>query len=240
MEQLTRSGFHRLANQDGFIVVYPQGLDQHWIDGRDVNADEHRDGTDDVRFFAALIDHLASTHTIDRSRVYATGISNGGMMSLRLACDLANQITAVAIVTGSMWDELAATCTPPRPVPILILNGTDDPLVRWDGGDVTIFGKSRGEVWSTEDTVAFWREHNRCPADAQISTLPDLNPDDHTRVTHTVYGPCADETTVALYTIEGGGHTWPGGAQYLHHWLIGRTSREIDANTVIWSFFEGH
>jgi polyhydroxybutyrate depolymerase len=239
-EQITRSGFHALADQHGFIVVYPEGLDRHWIDGRAANATDRRDEDDDVTFIAALIDHLADTYPVDRSRVYATGISNGAMMSLRLACDLADQITAVAIVTGSMWDDLAAACAPPRPVPILILNGTDDPLVRWDGGDIILFGRSRGRVWPTEDTVNFWRDYDACPAEPQIETLPDTDPGDHTHVTRTTYAPCAENTAVELYTIAGGGHTWPGGAQYLHHWLIGRTSRDIDANAVIWSFFASH
>lgn len=237
MEKLTESGFHALADRDGFVVAYPQGIDRHWNDGRPTEDRAHQENLDDVGFIAALIDHLAATYPIDPARVYATGISNGGMMSFRLACELSDRVTAVAPVTANLSEALAETCDPARPVPLLILNGTEDPLVRWEGGDIKILRTSRGRVLSVAETVAFWREHNECPAEPEVTHLPDTDPDDGTRVRRERYAPCAAGSVVELVTVEGGGHTWPGGYAYLPGWLIGRTSRDIDANAVIWDFF---
>ncbi len=241
-EQITQSGFNRLADRDHFIVVYPEGLDKHWIDGRAANANETRGPDDDVAFFAALIDQIAADYPIDRRRVYATGISNGGIMSYRLACDLSDQIAAIAAVTANLWEGYEATCTPLRPIPVLILNGTDDPLIKWDGGPIRMLGRdtNRGNFRSTDDTVAYWLANNHCTGEPEITELPDLDPDDHTRVTHTRYTSCDAGSVVELYTITGGGHTWPGGAQYLHRWLVGRTTRDLDGNAAIWDFFQAH
>jgi len=237
-ERLTRSGFHDLADEHGFLVVYPEGVDNHWNDGRSLDDTASQENIDDIGFFAALINHLDEKYTIDRARVYATGISNGGFMSYRLACDLSDQIAGIAAVTANLSDELAANCHPTRPVSILIINGTDDPLVLFGGGDVKILRQVRGTVLSTTDTVAFWREQNGCTQSPVIERLPDRDPDDHTRVRYEASSGCASGHAVDVYVVEGGGHTWPGGAQYLHRWFIGRTSRDIDANTIIWSFFE--
>jgi polyhydroxybutyrate depolymerase len=183
---------------------------------------------------------LDDVYNIDRDRIYVTGISNGGMMSYRLACDLADQITAVAAVTANLSEELAARCDPARPVPLLILNGTEDPLIRWEGGEIKVFRKSRGNVLSVDETVEMWRAFNGCPADPQVEVLPDESPGDHTRVRREVYAPWTDGAVIDLMVVEGGGHTWPGGYQYLPDWLVGRTSRDIDANVVIWDFLAAH
>jgi polyhydroxybutyrate depolymerase len=240
MEKLTYSGFHDLADRDGFFVVYPQGIDRHWNDGRPTGDRAHEENIDDVGFIAALIDHLAEEYTIDRDRVYATGISNGGMMSFRLACDLADQITAAAPVTANLSEALVARCAPDRPVPLLILNGTDDPLVRWEGGEIKVLRQTRGTVLSVDETVAFWQALNGCPDNPQIERLPDDDPDDGTRVQVDTYAPCNRGAVITLVTVEGGGHTWPGGYQYLPAFFIGRTSQDIDACDVIWAFFQAH
>ena len=238
IERLTRSGFHTLADEHGFIVVYPEGVDHHWNDGRGLDDTASREHVDDVGYIAALIDHLDQTYGIDRTRVYATGISNGGFMSYRLACDLSEQITAIAAVAANMSDELAANCHPTRPVAILIITGTDDPLVPFEGGDVRVLRQTRGRVLSTADTADFWRQRNDCTEPPVIEQLPDRDPDDHTHVRFEASSACGTGRAVEVYVVAGGGHTWPGGVQYLHRWLIGRTSRDMDANQVIWAFFE--
>ncbi|MCD4686001.1 MAG: dienelactone hydrolase family protein [Anaerolineae bacterium] len=238
MEKLTRSGFHALADRDGFIVAYPQGIDEHWNDGRPLEDRATQDDIDDVGFIAALIEHLAAEYPLDRTRVYATGISNGGFMSFRLACDLADQIAAVAPVTANLSTDLAARCAPSRPIPVLIVNGTEDPLVRWEGGAIKVLRKTRGDVLSVDETVRAWIALNDCNYTPEITHLPDIDPDDDTRVRRERYVPCAEGTVVELIVVEGGGHTWPGGYQYFPWWLIGHTSRDIDANEVIWAFFQ--
>lgn len=243
MEKLTLGGFNRLADTEGFLVVYPDaarfpGAKPNWNDGRGVEEyPAHRDGVDDVGFLSVLIDHLAKTYGIDRGRVYVTGASNGAIMAFRLACESSERITAIAPVIGSMAENLAGICAPSRPVSLLMINGTDDPLVPWGGGDVR-FGRQRlGRVLSVHEAIRFWVRHNRCDPWPGISPVPDADPSDGTRVVRETYGWCRQGTEVALYRIEGGGHTWPGGYPYAPRSVIGATSRDIDGTRVIWEFF---
>ncbi len=135
---------------------------------------------------------------------------------------------------------MAEIWSPSRPVSVLIINGTEDPLVPWDGGDIRIGGRLLGVVLSTEDTVRFWTEKNGCQADSVITQLSDRVPSDGTTVWMEVYSGCKDGVVIELYGIEGGGHTWPDGYQYAAESLIGKTSREFDASEIIWQFFEEH
>jgi polyhydroxybutyrate depolymerase len=242
MERLTAGGFNRLAARDGFVVVYPDGVERHWNDGRGIaEYRSHRDNIDDVGFIAALIDHLAQTQGIDRQRVYAAGISNGGLLAQRLARELAPRVTAIGVVAISMSDKIAQMRPPARPISVLIMLGTEDPLVPWDGGGIAErFGRDVGRVLSIANTVRAWATHNGCPARPEITRESDRDPADGTRVRRESYAPCVEGTEVALYAIEGGGHTWPGGWQYLPQRYVGRTSRDIDANEVLWAFFKRH
>jgi polyhydroxybutyrate depolymerase len=197
---------------------------------------------DDVGFLAALVDHLAEHLPIDRTRVYVTGISNGGLMSFRLAREAATVVAAIAPVAISMSDQIARMRPPARAVPVLMMPGVEDPLVPYGGGEIG-FAAARGQgragngrVLSVAETTRYWVDHNGCAATPAVTMEPDRDPRDGTRVRRDVYGSCRDQTEVALYAVEGGGHTWPGGLQYLPERLIGRTSRDIDANDVIWTF----
>jgi polyhydroxybutyrate depolymerase len=242
---VTRSGFNKLADRDGFIVVYPDGIELNWNDGRiDEEARDraHRENIDDVGFISTLIDTMISDYNINPGQVYVTGISNGAIMAYRLACELSNKITAIAPVDGNIPVPLLSGCNPERPLSVLAINNTNDPLVPYNGGD--IYGHLRkvnlGKVLSAEQSVRFWVEHNKCTTSPVITKEPDTDPNDGTNVTVMAYLNGKEKTEVILYTIEGGGHTWPGGFQYLPVWLIGKTSRDIDANEVIWSFFKRH
>lgn len=237
MVTLTRGGFNQLAERDGFIVVYPNAVDKQWNDGRDIpGSTAHRDNIDDVGFISRLIDHLGESYSIDYSRVYATGISNGGIMSYRLACELGDRIAGIAAVAASMPTFYTELCLPFRPLPVLVINGTDDPLVPYDGGEIRIGRLSRDEVLSTDDTINFWLTANQCFTEPFSTIVYDDRPLDNTRARYVRYEGCADGVLVELYAIEGGGHTFPGGRQYLPPGVIGRTSREIDAAEVIWNF----
>jgi polyhydroxybutyrate depolymerase len=241
MEKLTLGGFNKISDREGFIVVYPDGIEKHWNDGREnVSYRAHREKVDDVGFISALIDDLAEKRNIDRNRVYVTGISNGAMMSFRLACELSQKITAIAPVAGAMPENLPSRCSPSRRIPVLMISNTDDRLVPWEGGDIRFGRKKFGRTLSVRETVKYWVHHNQCLAAPVISMEPDRDPKDGTRVRQEAYGPCGEGAWVVLYAIEAGGHTWPGGHQYLPEWLIGKTSRDIDANEVIWNFFRNH
>jgi len=146
-------------------------------------------------------------------------------------------VQAIAAVTASLPEALA--CDPTRAVSVLILNGTADPLVPYAGGEITVLRRQLGRVRSTEETYQFWAEANGCQGPAAVTAMPDLDTKDKTKVQRTALETCADGTRVELYTIFGGGHTWPGGPQYLPAWAVGRVSRDLHASQVIWEFFAG-
>lgn len=243
MVKLTQGGFNTLADKEGFIVVYPDGIEKHWNDGR--GEDEtgwraHIENIDDVGFISALIVHLANEYNINKKRIFVTGISNGAKMTFRLACELTDKIAAIAPVAGSMIEDMSVYPKPSKPLPVLVIHGTEDPLVPWTGGDIQLGRRKFGRVISVSETVKFWVNHNNCYSSPLISYEPDKDPRDGTRVRKEVYDGCKDNTEVILYAIEGGGHTWPGGWQYLSERIVGKTSRDIDANEVIWNFFKKH
>jgi polyhydroxybutyrate depolymerase len=241
MEELTLRGFNRLSDKEGFIVVYPDGIEKHWNDGREnVKYRAHREKIDDVGFISALIDYLVKQYNIDIKQVYATGISNGAMMSFRLGCELSEKIAAIAPVAGSMPENLPTRCSPSRSISVLIISNTEDPLVPWGGGEIRFGRQKFGKVLSVPESVKFWVNHNQCLSSPAISIEPDRDLKDGTRVRREAYNQCREGMEVALYAIEGGGHTWPGGYQYLPEWIIGKTSRDIDADEVIWDFFKRH
>lgn len=212
------TGMNDLADEAGFIVVYPDGLDG-WNDGRNLDM---RAGADDVGFIAALIDTLAETYPIDEERIFATGGSNGGMMSFTLACHLADRLAGIAAVVANLPAPLEADCQPARPLPVLMMVGTDDPLMPFEGGTVAY---NRGEVLSAAQTAAFWRGINGCTDTAARTDLPDLA-DDGVRVMLDQYEDCTSGAPVWWYTLEGGGHGWPGT----------RGASDIVAAEVIWAF----
>ena len=123
-----------------------------------------------------------------------------------------------------------------------MINGTDDPLVPWEGGTIGFSreGPGRGQALSTPDTVAFWVEQNRCATEPDVTWAEDTDPDDATQVRWEVHRQCDGSTEVILCAIEGGGHTWPRGWQYLPEGTIGATSQDVEGNEIIWQFFWEH
>jgi polyhydroxybutyrate depolymerase len=239
----TRRGFNKLADKDGFIIVYPDGIELNWNDGRmdeEANDRAHRENIDDVGFISALIDTMIIDYNIDPKRVYITGISNGAIMSYRLACELSEKIAAIAPVDGSISYLMFPECSPSRPVSVLAINNLNDPLVPYEGGDIN--GKIRriklGKVLSVNESVEFWVNRNKCSTNPVVTEEPDRDPGDGTRVIRKHYPDGIEGSEVILYSVEGGGHTWPGGLQYLPAWIIGKTCKDFDANEVIWSFLK--
>jgi polyhydroxybutyrate depolymerase len=226
MARATR--FTLLAEREGFVVAYPAGLDRRWNDGRRFFA------SDDIGFVRALLDTLGHELSIDPRRIYATGISNGAMFSYRLACDLPGVLAAIAPVAGAMPAAIASQCAQAVPVALVAFQGTEDRLVPYSGGNVA---NHRGEVMSATTSVERWATASGCTGTPAVTNEPDRVADG-TRVTRSTWTGCRNGRDVLLYTIEGGGHTWPGGPGWAG--LLGRTSRDLDATTTIWSFFAGH
>ena len=233
MNKLTK--FNKVSNENGFIVCYPEGIDKHWNDGRKVNK-SFKNGVevDDVKFISLLIDTLESKYDIDSIRIYACGISNGGMMSFRLGCELNDKIAAIAPVAISMSEFLYNSCIPGKPVPLMYMFGNEDPLVPYEGGSIRF---SRGEVVSVQNTLGLWVRNNHCNETPFITTID--SEDDDTYVKKFTFTGATERNEVVFYLIYGGGHTWPGGRQYLPKLLVGRTSEEFNASEEIWKWFEG-
>ncbi|MFL5349024.1 MAG: alpha/beta hydrolase family esterase [Hyalangium sp.] len=232
--QAKLTGFDAVADAAGFIVVYPDGVDRSWADGRGKTPAD-RQGVDDVGFLTALVDHFIAQFGVDRRRVYATGMSNGAMMSYRLACERADRFAAIGPVAGLMPERLSASCSPARPVPLITFVGTEDPLVPFQGGQVS---GDRGPVLSETEALARWAGLNGCKGPPAVTPEPDRVPGDGTRIRREALGACRNGSEVVFYVVEGGGHTWPGGVQYLPRRLIGRTSQELDASRALWEFFQ--
>jgi polyhydroxybutyrate depolymerase len=229
--------FDEAADRHGFVAVYPDGHRRSWNDGRG-NSPAAHDGVDDVGFIAALLDQLAGRVAFDPSRVYATGISNGAMMSQRLGCDLADRIAAIVPVAGSLPERLAARFGPSRPVGVLAVHGTEDRLVPYAGGRVLGRGEG-GMVLGAEQSAAMWAQLHACTTVPVLTGLPEVAHDGTTvdRLAYLPAGAPADAVgPVELLRVVGGGHTWPGGRQYLPVRLVGRTTAQFDMAEAMWSF----
>lgn len=222
------SGMDEVADREGFIVVYPDGIQRSWNAGTGAGPAE-RDHVDDVGFVSALIDALSHEYDVDRGRVYATGMSNGAIFTHRLGCELAGKIAAIAPVAGTIAPKVAAHCRPERPVAVIEIHGTADPWLSWDGK----IKDSNGRAESVLATIKHWVEIDGCKSKPEVTDLSG-------GVIRETYAPCNDGAEVVLYKIEGGGHTWPDGYQYLPAFMIGKTNRSINASRVIWDFFAAH
>jgi polyhydroxybutyrate depolymerase len=224
------TGFTGVAEREGFALVYPEGVDRRWNDGRGYGVSH-----DDVAFVRVLLDTLGRQATIDSSRVYATGISNGAMFAYRLACDLPGVLAAIAPVAGAVPAAMAERCAGARPTAVAAFQGTADPLLPYAGGGRRPGG--RGEVLSATQSAELWARVNGC-AGGPVAEAPVDTVRDGTRVRPERWSGCRDGRDVVLYTIEGGGHTWPGGPPVGRR--VGRVSRELNATETIWAFFARH
>lgn len=224
--QLALDRWNRVADAHGFIVAYPSGLG-----GQGPRAWRAGGGPGqvrDVRFIAELIDTLGAGYNIDPARIYANGLSNGGGMAFVLSCTLSDRIAAVGVVAPAIFLPWSS-CGDRRPVPMIAFHGTADRATPYHGGTSWVAPNTFPDIprW-----VAHWARTNRCtahPADAVVAA----------DVTRRSYTPCADSAAVVLYTIEGGGHTWPGGTP-VAEWFVGTTSNGVDATAEMWAFFREH
>lgn len=226
-----RIGFNQLADAHGFIVVYPDGYKHNWNDGRGTT-DAELAGMDDIAFVKALYDELGERFTIDRQRIYAAGISNGGMFVNRIGCELSDSFAAIASVVGPLPAPLARRCASGRPISVLGIFGTDDPVIPWEGGQVR--AGDRGPILGVEATIDFWVKRNGCQRSGASDVLP-TRVDDGTKVTRTIYSECLGKREVAFYRIDGGGHAWP--PIQSRHRKAGKSSKNLDATEIIWTFF---
>ncbi|MCB0510498.1 MAG: hypothetical protein KDC82_07015 [Bacteroidetes bacterium] len=225
-QQALYGNFRNLADVDNFLIVQPNGTfdlsgTRYW------NAFVNSGAVDDVNFISELIDSLSEDYNIDQSKVFSTGMSNGGFMSYKLACELSGKIAKIASVTGSMNTMLENTCNPGKAVPVMQIHGTADPTVAYNG--------SIG-VMAIEDVVDFWVNNNNCNPTPLTSSLPDINTADNSTVQRFVYTGGDNNSEVIFYKITNGGHTWPDAFFDIP---AGNTNKDFNASQVIWEFFKG-
>ncbi len=255
-ELASKMGWTSMADKEGFLVVYPEGLNKHWNDGRNGSKFAEQDAkTDDVAFILALLEQLKKEFTIDPKRIFTTGASNGGFMSQRLAIDASDQFAAAGVIIAGIPKPFLTgdkPFEPAQPISMLIMNGTEDPLVPYDGGPITAnfaprFKRlaprenERGATSSTDEAIALWRKHNGLEkAQATTEPIPDKDKTDGCTVEKSTWTGGKNGTSVVLYKVIGGGHTWPGGSQYLPEKIIGKTCGDFDGLQAIWEFFKAH
>lgn len=213
-DQAALTNYNAVADRFGFVVAYPDGVDLSWADGRGASIPD-RQGVDDVGFLSALIDRLTRDFAIPPGRVFVTGMSAGGFMANRLACDRADLIAAVAPVAGTLG--AGVPCAPSKPVSVLQIHGTGDAVVPFDGGPMVGRG-GPSEIISAPALAERWRQADGCPGPfvAQAATGPVQRID---------AAGCAGGTEVALVRIDGGGHIWPAA---------------LDASAMTAQFFASH
>lgn len=234
----------RAADRDGYVVVYPNG--SSGIEGRFLtwNAGSCCGPAvalqvDDVGFSLAVLDDIAARVSIDATRVYATGLSNGSMMAYRLAAEAAHRIAAVAGVAGAMSVQ---RFKPARPMPVMHIHSTQDHIARFDGGFglPATFADTRPFHASVEDMLRRWLDHNGCalkPDVLETTSGAPGTPDESHTVIRRVYRSCREGAEVVLLQLGGAGHVWPGGVRDYMPQLLGTGTAVIDANAEIWKFF---
>lgn len=244
MPRFTKYGFNELAEKDNFIVVYPQGVGKQWNDGRSyktyptISDDEAwKDNVDDIGFFLEIINQLKKQFSINENKIFTCGISNGGFMSNRLICERPDVFKGAGIVTATSEVDYFKTCNPSKNIGVIIINGTKDKIVPYNGGDLIVLNKKRAKVVSTEDYAAFWAKANNCGTKGTWKNLPDSKKD-KTTVSKLTYSNCNNNSNVVLYKVEGGGHTWPGTKNRLYELIAGKATMDINACNEIWSFFK--
>ncbi len=228
-QQAGITGYNGVADGYGFVVAYPDGIDASWADGRGASVPD-RQGIDDVGFLAALIDRLSREYGVPPGRVFATGMSAGGFMVTRLACDRADLVSAIAPVAGTLGSGVG--CAPSRPVSVMQIAGTADPVVPFGGGPMVGRGGA-SDIVSAPAMVDRWRGIDSCPGPliGNVSSGP---------AQFLSATGCAGNTAVVLVRIDGAGHTWPAGRFALPEEIVGPTSYAVDGAQATAQFFAAH
>lgn len=220
-QQMWYGDFRPIADTAGFIIVHPEGT-------VDASGNTHFNvgwggsSVDDVSFTSALIDELAASYSLDQNRIYSTGMSNGGFMSFKLACELSDRIAAIGSVTGSMTLGSPNGCNPTHPVPVMQIHGTADATVDYNG---TVFSEPVSSV------LDFWKNFNNCDPTATIENMPNTSTTDGTTVERFTFSNGDDCAEVIHYKITNGSHTWAGTA-----FSSAGTNYDINASKEVWKF----
>lgn len=227
IEHMLYTGMNETAEENGFIVIYPQGIKQDWNVGFGMS---YKNGTDDIGFVDTLLNSLRKEYRIDKNRIYATGLSRGGFFCHRLAAELPEMFSAIASIGAPLPDSVAVFHKNKKMVSVMTIHGTSDSIVHYKGKEKSYF--------SAEETYQYWNNHNNIENSAEeTETIDNLKNDStsviiRTKVHNGILG--------ILVSINNGGHTWPGRHPFNIGFPLGETTQEIDINEIVWKFFSNH
>lgn len=237
-----------IAQREGWYLVIPDGErgadnQRGWNDCRKEAGTNPR--TDDVKFLNSLLNKVSSQYAINRNRIYAHGTSNGGHMAYRLAQESGNRYRAIAAIVASMPENNKCR-KPNHPISVLVMNGTKDPLLPYQGGKIgrrNADKHGRGAVTSTDGTIRYWLRTNGISSRPVERALPNINRRDRSSVHVSRYTGGRNNTEVVLYKVLGGGHTEPSLTQHyrrLYKLIVGQQNRDIEMAEEVWKFFNRH
>jgi polyhydroxybutyrate depolymerase len=239
----SRMSWPDIAKREGFILAAPKGIDKQWNDGRGTTVAGKTLTADDTGFIAALIAKLVRDNGADPHAVFITGVSNGGMMSMRFACERATTLAAVAPVISTLPENLAPSCKSAPALPALFMAGTADPIMTYDGKPSALTARRGPQppMLSMPATLDLWRVRNGCADKGAVRDLANPAKQDQSTVTYIEYQPCKSGAPVVHYRVNGGGHQMPSlepqelSGQFQR--LLGPQNNDIDGPTEIWRFF---
>lgn len=222
---------NQIAEREGFAILYPDGYNRSWADGRG-GTPADKNNIDDVKFLESALQKVAASYPIDKSNVFIAGHSNGGFMTQRMLIEKTNLFKAGASVTAHISKNILKKSTPEKAISVAFISGTEDPLVPYEGGFV-VDGE---EVLGAEDSVRRWIKWNNCNPATTKNIINEKR--DTTRLEIYAYTECKDQTEVRLYKLIGAGHNWPGIVQQIPFVNLGKPTEELNASEEIWAFFK--
>jgi polyhydroxybutyrate depolymerase len=238
-----RTGWPQIATRERLLLVAPQGIDNQWNDGRETTVSGTLSKADDVGFLTNLIDILVRNHGADRRAIFVTGVSNGGLMTMRFSCEQASSVSAIAPVIATLPEIMVETCKAAPPMPALFMAGTADPIMTYDGkpGPLAQRRGPSAPMLSMSATLDLWRLRNGCQDKVDAKDLPDISKNDASTVTRIDYRLCKSEAPVVHYKVNGGGHQMPSlkslqmSSQFAK--LLGPQNNDVEGPEEIWHFF---
>ncbi len=234
------------AHKLGFVTIFPQAIDGFWRDGRKIFKTDDTQ-ISDIVFFRALIDKLIEDNIIDNKNIFFTGFANGGMMAMRVACEMSDMVRAIAPIAANMPVKLKENCEPEYPLSVMIINGSDDKFTPRIGGYIMGRRSNKGRILSIIDTMEFWLKNGYCVTEPKVTEVK-INDKDKNKgylpIRKYSYKNCTSGVSIYLYEIIGGGHAIPSYKENIQPFVIenttGKKAKNIDAALEISHFFYKH